>query len=448
MVSSLDTLCWLLERTRATGADDADCIIFETVDVSVSERLGKPEGIERSESKGLGLRVFVGGKQAIVSSTDTSRDTLQQLAERAVAMANASLPDPDSILPPANLHPTAIPELDLFDGDEPSALWLREQCKLCEDAAMSVKGITNSEGADGQYSASRISLGVSAGGAVQFAQSYPTSHFSLSVSVLAGEGTSMQRDYDFTSAHHRGDLLGAADVGNSAAKRALERLNPRKVASCRVPVVFDPRISRGLLGVLAGAISGQAIARGSSFLKDDLLKPVFARGISIIDDPHIVRGLGSKPFDGEGVRNRKLAVVKDGILQSWLLDMRSASKLKLASTGHATRGLSSPPSPSSSNLYMENGALSPQELIKDIKSGFYVTETFGMGINTVTGDYSQGAAGFWIENGEIAYPVSEITIASHLREMFKTATPANDLAFRYATNAPTLRVDAMTVAGA
>ncbi len=215
-----------------------------------------------------------------------------------------------------------------------------------------------------------------------------------------------------------------------------------------MPIVFDPRISRSLLSVLAGSISGSAIARGSSFLKDSLHQPIFASGIRIIDDPHLKSGMGSKPFDGEGVRNEKRAIVEDGVLTTWLLDMRSANKLGMTTTGHATRGIASPPSPSSTNLYMENGELSPQALMKDIKSGLYVTETFGMGISTVTGDYSQGAAGFWIENGEIAYPVSEITIAGHLSDIFKSITPANDLVFRYATNAPTLRIDAMTVAGA
>ena len=236
-------------------------------------------------------------------------------------------------------------------------------------------------------------------------------------------------------------------IGLSASQRALRRLNPRKVPTCQVPVVFDPRISHSLLNILASAISGSAIARGSSFLKDALHEHIFSESITIIDDPHIKTGFGSKPFDAEGVKNGKRTLIENGTLTTWLLDMRSANKLKMTTTGHASRGIASPQSPSSTNLYMENGTLTPKAIMKDIISGLYVTETFGMGINTVTGDYSQGAAGFWIENGEIAYPVSEITIAGHLSDMFAGVTPANDLVFRYATNAPTLRVDAMTVAG-
>jgi PmbA protein len=446
MSSNLDALCWLLEHVHTLGADAADAVLFETVDLSVSARLGRPEGLERSESKGIGLRVFSDQRQAMVSTTDISRDALKQLAARAVAMARASLPDPDSTLAPAGMHPKTIPDLDLFDANEPSAEWLHEQCRACEDAARAVKGITNSEGADAHYSSSRISLAI-ANGSVRFAQSYPTSHFSMSVSVVAGEGTGMERDYEFTSSHFRSDLASPEIVGKEAARRALKRLNPKKVSSCQVPVVFDPRVSRSLLSTLTSAISGNAVARGSSFLKDSLGKPVFAKNIVIVDDPHMKRGLASKPFDAEGVANRKTALIENGVLKTWLLDVRSANKLKLSPTGHATRGMASPPSPSSSNLYMEKGAVSPAELIGDIKSGLYLTETFGMGINTVTGDYSQGASGFWIENGKIAYPVSEITVAGKLSEMFASAAPANDLQFRYATNAPTVRIERMTVAG-
>jgi len=442
---ALDTLSRLLDTAHACGADAADAVMFETVDASASQRMGKPEGIERSENRALGLRAFVGQRQAIVSATDTN--ALAELAERAVAMARAAPADPDGTLAPESLIARAIPNLDLFDGDEPDIEWLAGQCRQAEEAALSAEGITNSEGAEAHYSQSRVSLAIAAGRDMRFAHSYQASHFSVSVSVLAGTGTSMQRDYDFTSARHRRDLADAAGVGLNASRRALARLNPRKAATCRVPVVFDPRISRGLLNVLAGSISGTSIARGSSFLKDALHRQIFSKNVMIIDDPHIKGALGSRPFDGEGVKNGRRAIVENGVLTTWLLDMRSANKLKMTTTGHATRGIASPPSPSSSNLYMENGALSPAALMKDI-SGLYVTETFGMGINTTTGDYSQGAAGFWIENGELSYPVAEITIAGHLSDMFKTITPANDLAFRYATNAPTLRVDAMTVAGA
>ncbi|MDE3059961.1 MAG: TldD/PmbA family protein [Pseudomonadota bacterium] len=441
------TLSWLLDKARLAGADAADVAMIETTSVNASRRMGKPEGLERSENYAVGLRAFLGDRQAMVSSNDVSKDTLAELASRAVAMAKAAPPDPDSVLAPEELYCQTPPQLDLCDADEPEIGWLEEECRKAEDAALAIEGITNSEGADAGYSRSRVYLAIADRKGMRFEHGYDSSYFSVSVSVLAGSGTGMERDYDFTSARHRKSLADATGIGISAAKKALKRLNPRKVSTCQVPVVFDPRLSRGLLSVLAGAISGAAIARGSSFLKNDLGKKIFADSIRIIDDPHIRAGFGSRPFDGEGVRNGKRAIVEKGILATWLLDMRTAHKLGMTTTGHAHRGIGSPPSPSSTNLYMEKGTLSPQELMRDIKSGLYVTETSGMGINTITGDYSQGAAGFWIENGELAYPVSEITIAGHLCDMFAQATPASDLEFRYATNAPTLRVESMTVAG-
>ncbi len=448
MTDALDILSRLLKEAGGHGADAADAILFETTDVSTARRMRKPEGLERSENKALGLRAFVGQRQAIASSTDTHPDALVELAERAVAMARATPPDPDSALAPETLLSHDAMDLDLFDGNEPGTEWLADQCWQAEEAALAEKGITNSEGADAAYSRNRTSLAIMAGGRQRFARSYRSSIFSISVSVLAGEGTGMERDYDFATARHRRDLEDAAAVGTSAARRALKRLHARKPTTTQAPVVFDPRVGRSLLSVLAGAISGSAVARGSSFLKDRLHQEIFAKGITIIDDPHIQRGLGSRPFDAEGVKNEKRAIVEKGTLATWLLDMRSASKLGMTTTGHAARGVGSPPSPSATNLYMEKGEASPEALIKDIKSGLYVTETFGMGINTTTGDYSQGACGFWIENGEIAWPVSEVTIAGHLSDMFRHLTPANDLVFRYAANVPTLRVETMTVAGA
>lgn len=447
MDSSLDTACWLLAEAQRCGARAGDAVLFETTELSVSQRLGKPEGLERSENKGIGLRVFVGESQAIASSGDFSKDALKELAARVVAMAGAAPADPDGRLAPASLHPAQPAALDLYDPQEPEIDWMRSRCAEAEEAAMAVSGVTNSEGADCGYGSSRMSLSIAEGGRVTFAQGYAASHFSLSVSVLAGQGTGMERDYDFTSARHRADLHAAADIGRSAGERAVARLSPRKVKTCRVPVVFDPRVGRQLLGIFAGAASGAAVARGSSFLKDSMGQPLFAPGIHITDDPLRPRGMGSRPFDAEGVAAAKLALVEGGVLQSWLLDMRTASRLGLATTGHASRGLSSPPSPSHTNLYMHPGNVSPTELMSGIESGFYVTETFGMGVNTTTGDYSQGASGFWIEGGQIAYPVSEVTIAGHLREMFAGLAAADDLVFRYATNAPTLRVDSMTVAG-
>lgn len=437
----------LLAHARKCGADAADAVLFHSADMQASTRMLRPEGIERSESAALGLRAWVGARQAVVSSTDISEGVFAELAERAVSMARAATEDADGTLAPEALLARAIPDLDLYDGEEPSAQWLMEQCRACEEAALSTPGITNSEGADAGYGSSSVTLVTSPAGGAGFAQSYRGSHCSLSVSVLAGEGTSMERDYDYATVRHRAELPAASVIGKSAAERTLKRMHPRKVPTCEVPVVFDPRVARSLVSTFASAVNGAAVARGTSFLKDALGTPVFAPGIRIIDDPHRLRGLGSKPFDGEGVRGGKRALVEDGTLTGWLLDVRTGNRLGLPSTGNASRGVASAPSPTATNLYMEAGALSVGELLADIKSGFYVTETFGMGINIVTGDYSQGAGGFWIEGGEIAYAVSEITIAGQLREMFSRLTPASDLAFRYATNAPTLRVERMTVAG-
>jgi PmbA protein len=426
-MSISDKLSELLALAKSYGAEAADGLVVESTDINISQRMGNPEGIERSESSGLGLRVFVNGSQASVSSSDMGADALKEMASRAVAMARLAPADADSQLAPAELFPKEIKNLDLCDAGEPSPSWLLEQCKTAEDSARSVAGITNSEGADAGYSRLRYFLATSNG----FMGGYESSFFSLSVSVLAGEGTGMERDYDFSSTRFRADLRDAGEIGFSAANRAIKRLNPSKVTSCNVPVVFDPRVSKSLVSILTGSISGSSIARGASFLKDDMGKQIFAEGISIIDDPHRPRGFASKPFDMEGVANQKTALVAGGVLKTWLLDICTANKLGLKTTGHAARGLSSPPSPSATNAYMAAGKLSPKELISDIKSGLYLTETFGMGINTVTGDYSQGAAGFWIENGEIAYPVSEITIAGNLRDMFKNLCPASDLRGKY-----------------
>lgn len=448
MIPTSDLLPRLLEKARQTGADRADAVMAESVDISAARRMGRPEGLERSESRAVGLRVFVGQRQATASSTDTLPAALHELAERAVAMAKAAPADPDAVLAPDDLLAREFPALELCDAMEPDPQWLDEQCRIAEEAALAENGVTNSEGAEAHYGKSALTLAMADGRGVYFAESYPSSHFSLSVSVLAGEGTGMERDWDFTAAHHRADMMKAETVGKKAAQRAVARLHARKAKSCRVPVVFEPRAARGLAGIFAGAISGNAVTRGSSFLKDAMGQEIFAPHVSIIDDPYLKRGLGSRPFDGEGVRGKRLALVEKGTLKSWLLDMRTAHRLGMPTTGHAARGVGGPPSPAATNLYIENGDRSPRELMHDIKSGFYVTETFGMGVNLTTGDYSQGASGFWIENGEIAWPVSEITIAGHLSEMFRSATPANDLEFRYSANAPTLRVEAMTVAGA
>jgi PmbA protein len=443
-IDTRETLERLLVASKRAGADSADALLVENVSSSVSYRLGKLEDIERAESHDLGLRVFVGRKVAFVSSTDFAADALSQLPERAVAMARLAPEDKFAGLAPQDQLAKAIPSLDLEDPQEPSADTLVALARDVEGAAMSVPGVTNSEGGGTSFSRSAVLLATSEG----FLEGYAATSFGIGVAVLAGEGTAMERDYDQTSARHAADLQDAASVGRSAGERAVRRLNPRKVTSQAVPIVYDPRVSGGLIAHLAGAVSGAAIARGVSFLKDMMGKAVFSSDVSVVDDPHRVRGLRSKPFDGEGVANRSWKIIENGVLRTWLLDCASAKQLGLATTGHAARGTGGPPSPSPTNLFMAAGSMSPKELMADIRQGFYVTELIGMGVNGVTGDYSRGAAGFWIENGHIAFPVSEITIAGNLKDMYLHLTPANDLEFRYGTNAPTVRVEGMTLAGA
>ncbi|MEI7669520.1 MAG: TldD/PmbA family protein [Pseudomonadota bacterium] len=433
----------IIKSAKKAGADAADALFYKSTSISVSRRMGNPEGLERSESSGIGLRVFVNQQPAIVSVSDISRESLQEMVERSVMMAKLSPKDEYSQIAVEELLAREIIDLDLYDKNEPEVSWLQEQCKKSEDAALSVAGINNSEGADAGYGEVTFALATSNG----FNASYKSSNTSISVSVLAGSGTNMERDYDFSSARFISDISAAETIGINAANRALARLNPRKISTSKMPIIFDPRVSKGMAGILASAINGAAIARGTSFLKDYLGKQIFAKNINIIDNPHILRGFGSRPFDGEGVKNQKTFLVENGILNTWLLDIRSANKLGLKTTGNASRGLSSPPSPSTSNLYIENGDISPDDLMKDIKNGFYVNEVFGMGVNLVTGDYSQGASGVFIENGQKTYAVSEVTIAGKLLDMFKELIPANDLTFKYSTNAPTIRIDGMTIAG-
>jgi len=359
-------------------------------------------------------------------------------------MARLAPEDRFACLAPSDLLARSFPQLDIEDADEPSAEVLVERARAVEGAALAVPGITNSEGGSASFGRSAIALVTSEG----FFGRYGATSHGLGVAVLAGEGTAMERDYEAASARRDADLESAEGVGRRAGERTVARLNPRKVKSQGVPVVYEPRVSSGLLGHFAGAISGASVARGVTFLKDRMGEQVFASGISIIDDPHRPRGLRSKPFDGEGVRNRRTALIENGMLKTWLLDCASAKQLGLTTTGHAARGTGGPPSPSATNLYMESGSRSRGELLADICDGLYVTELIGMGVNGVTGDYSRGAAGFWIENGAIAYPVSGVTIAGNLKDMFLNVTPASDLEFRYGINAPTLRVEGMTVAGA
>jgi len=438
----LDTLSDLIDAARRAGADAADALLVASASLSVKRRLGQIEQLERSEGCDLGLRVFLGRRVAIVSSTDPDPKGFAALAERAVAMARVVPEDPFAGLPGAIATPPRA--LDLDDPAEPTAEVLLARAAAAEEAALGIAGVTNSEGAEAGWARTRIALVGSNGFAGAFAR---TSH-SVSATALAGNGTGMERDYDWSSTVHLADLDDPVAIGRRAGEQAVRRLNPRRPKTARLPVVFDPRVAGSLLGHLVGAINGAAVARGTSFLKDSMGQRVLAAGLVVRDDPLRPRGLRSRPFDGEGMPGQARAIVEDGMLTTWLLDWRSARQLGLASTGHASRGTGGPPGPAPSNLWLEPGAPSPAGLMADIAEGLYVTELIGMGVNGVTGDYSRGAAGFMIRGGQLAEPVSEVTIAGNLKEMFLHMTPADDLRFRRGTDAPTLRVEGLTLAGA
>src|SRR5665213_1707226 len=434
----------LVAKAKKAGADAADAVAVAGTSLAHTRRLGKTEKLERSESQDLGLRVFVGKQQAMVSSSDRAPATLDALVERAVAMARAIPEDPFcGLADPAEITRT-LPALDMLDPEEPSAETLIERARAAEEAALAVPGITNSEGADAGWGRSRVALVASNG----FAGSYAGSHHGVSASVIAGSGTGMERDYDFASAVYGADLRRPEEIGREAGERAIKRLGARKMPTGKVTVIFDPRVARSFISHLLGSISGPSIARGTSFLKDRLGQRIFPDAITITEDPHRQRGLRSRPCDGEGMANQRRALIDQGVLTTWLLDLRSARQLGMKSTGHAARGTASPPSPAATNVWIEPGAQTPQELYADVKSGFYVTELMGMGVNGVTGDYSRGAAGFWIENGALAFPVSELTVAGNLKDMFARMVAANDLEFRTGADSPTLRIDDLTVAGA
>jgi len=433
----------LVKAARTAGADAADAVALRSMSLSVELRDGAVEESERAEGDDLGLRVVVGSRQAVVSTNDLSADGTAALAERAVAMARAAPVDKFAGLADETLLVHKFPDLDLIDPDLPTVAELEQSARAAEQAALAVKGVSKSDSASASAGIGGMVLVTSHG----FRGSYLGSRHGVSMVAIAGEGTGMERDYDYSSALHAADLESPEKIGRVAGERAVERLNPRKVTTRKVPVVFDPRIAGSLVSHLASAANGASVARKTSFLRDKMGAKLFADGIRIIDDPLRKRGLRSHPFDGEGVSGKKLALIDGGVLRSWLLDCATARELGLTTTGHAQRGASSMPSPGPSNLHLEPGELSPEALIADIKDGFYVTDLIGMGVSMVTGDYSRGASGFWIENGKRSYPVSEVTIAGHLLDMFRTLTPANNLEFRYGTNAPTLRVEGLTVAG-
>lgn len=430
----------LVARARRWGADACDVVYAADASTDVQIRLGKLEDVTRAEGEDVSLRVFVGNKSASSTTSDLSSSALDLFAERVVAMAREVPEDRFAGLAPEEMLLRTPPlALDLDDGIDVAPAALRARALEAEEAARAVAGVTNSEGGSASAGRGVMALATSHG----FAGAYTSSSHAVSASVIAGEDSLMQRDYAYHFVRHLTDLDSAAHIGREAGERAVKRLNPVQLASGSMPVVFDPRVGNSLLGHLIGAITGGAIARKTSFLLDALETQVFANNIQIIDEPHQLRGLRSRPFDGEGLATSRTEIVRDGVLTTWLIDSTAARQLGLKPTGHSTRG-----GAGASNLHLAAGAHSPAELIADIKHGFYVTELIGMGVNGLTGDYSRGAAGFAIENGQITHAVSEVTIAGNLKAMFAALIPANNLTFRYATNTPTLRIDGMTLAGA
>ncbi|KAA3514156.1 TldD/PmbA family protein [Agrobacterium rosae] len=431
----------LVDMARRAGADEADAVIVRSRSQSVGVRLGKVESTESSESDDFSLRVFVGKRVASVSANPGF--DLKTLAERAVAMAKVSPEDPYACLADGNRLAKSYDDLQLFDPTEVSADQLREAALAAEEAALAVTGVSNSSGAGASSGMGGMVLVTSHG----FSGSYMGSRFGRSVSVIAGEGTKMERDYDYDSRLYFADLDKPEDIGHRAGEKAVKRINPRQVdTGSNVTVVFDPRIARGFVGGIAGAINGASVARKTSFLRDKMGQQVLKKGLVITDDPQIVRGASSRPFDGEGVRGEKLVMIEDGVLKHWFLSTSTAREIGLETNGRGVRGGTSV-SPASTNLALEPGDISPEDLIAQVGTGFYVTELIGHGANLLTGEYSCGASGFWIENGEKAFPVSEVTIASNLKDMFMRVTPANDIDRKFGVAAPTIAIEGMTIAG-
>jgi PmbA protein len=426
------------------GADAAEAVLAERQSLSVGVRLGELEEVEREEARDLGLRVFIGQQQASVSASDISAPARAKLIERAVAMARLAPEDKYAGLAPSDrLAKGPGPDLDLFDPTEPAADTLEAEARTAEAAARAIEGVTNSDGGSSSWSASSW-LYVTSGG---FSGRHRASGFGLSASAIAGEGSGMERGGEGRSQRWRADLPSAESIGTEAGRRAVGRLGAKKIASTSAPVIFENRLAISLVSPLVGAIAGPSIARGTSFLKDKLGQAVFGEHITISEDPHRRRGLGSSPFDDEGVANQARNIIDKGVLTTWLLNTSSARQLGLETTGHASRGLAGPPGVGPTNLTLEPGERDLAGLMADAKTGLLVTSMFGPSLNGNTGDWSVGVSGFWFENGEIAYPVTEITVAGNLIDIYKRITPGSDLELRGASNAPSILIDDLAIAG-
>ena len=442
---ALDRAHNLVAQAIKAGADAADAVYVCDASTEVQVRLGQLEDVARSEGEDIGLRVFVGQRSATISSSNMNPDILAGLVTRAIDMAKEAPEDQYAGLAPQDrLLTGAVPDFDGDDGLDPDPALLRAAALECENAARAVAGVTNSEGAGASAGRSIFALATSHG----FAGVKSGSGYGMSASVLSGDGDAKERDYDWRTTRHLADLDSPFNIGTRAGERAVKRLNPGTVKSGQMPVVFDPRVGGSFVGHLLGGIGGSSIARKTSFLLESLGAQLFDSSISIVDDPHRMRGLGSRAFDGEGLPTARRSIIENGVLTGWLMESASARQLGLEPTGHASRGIGGAPGVSTSNVHLEGGSISVTELIADIRHGIYVHELAGQGVNPVTGDYSRGAAGFLIINGEIAGAVSEFTIAGNLKDMFAAMTVANDLEFTRGTNVPTLRIDGLMIAGA
>ena len=439
------TLDALIKAAKDAGAESSDAVATHGRSLGIAVRDNALEDVESTEGRDIGLRVMIGRRQACVSSSDLSAASIQALAERAVAMAKLAPEDPYCGLPDASLLSAArgAEALDVWDDTEMNPVQLKSRAHELEAAALSIKGVARAEGANANWSTSAFCYATSHG----FKDGWRASRHGLSVSAIAEANGAMERDFDFETTRYFNALPDPEKIGRLAGERAAARLGARQIPSAALPIIFDERVAGNLLSALLGAISGPSITRGVSFLKDDLGKAIFAPHIQILEDPLLPRGDGSRPWDGEGLTVEKRRIIENGVLKTWLLNMSSARQLDLPPTGHGTRGVGSPPGVSATNTWIAPGEKSPDQLMKDIGEGFLISEMFGPSLNSNTGDYSVGVSGFKIENGARAFPVSEVTIAGNLRDMYKNMMPANDLKMDSSTNAPSLLCEGLTLAG-
>ena len=436
----------LLDSARKAGADAADAMAVDGTSVSIDVRDGRLEQAERSEGVDIGLRVFIGQRQACVSASDISAQTIETMAERAVAMAREAPEDPHiGLADPSQLaRDWDVEALEIAENaEEPSAQLLEDHARQAEAAALAIKGITKIDAASAAYGRRAVHLAASNG----FSGGYGRTSHSTSCVAITGEGVDMERDYYGDFRTHGSDMDRPADIGRIAAKRTIARAGAKQPPSGAYPVIFDERISSSLIGHLLVAINGSTIARGASWLRDAKGELVLPEGLSITEDPLRRRATGSRPFDAEGLASRSRKIVENGVLQDWTMDLATARQLGLVSTASASRGTSAPPSPSVTNIELTQGVISRNDMIRDIGTGLLVTGMIGSSINPTTGDYSRGASGFWIENGEISYPVNECTLAGNLRDMLRTIIPANDARPHLSRVVPSLLVQGLTLAG-